>query len=57
MSNQEWFRHFEEIDAEFPELSEDEKVTMAEERQIDEMASRADMIRDERKYEDKWPST
>jgi len=51
MSKWEWFRHFEEVDAEHPELSEDEKVTMAEERHVDEMAARADQIRDEAKYE------
>jgi len=49
MSKEDWFRHFEEIDAEHPELSDDEKSEMASEAQRDEMADRADLISDERK--------
>jgi len=50
MSKEDWFRHFERLDAEHPGLSEEELSDMASDAQIDEMADRADMIKDERKH-------
>lgn len=50
MSKAEWLRHYEEVKAEFPDLGYDEQVALTEERHIDEMASRADALADERKY-------
>jgi len=51
MSKADWFRHFEEIDAEHPHLSDEEMCELAQESMIDEMASRADALRDDAKYE------
>lgn len=48
MSRDNWFEHFERLDAEHPEKSDDELSEMATEAQVDEMADRADQINDER---------
>lgn len=49
MSKESWFRHFEQLEAEFPEESDDKLCEMAREREIDEMADQADMMVDRAK--------
>jgi len=51
MSKEAWFRHLEDIDAEHPELTEEEAGDMAQERLADEWAAQADQLKDELKYE------
>lgn len=53
MSKENWFAHFERLDAEHPELGDDELSEMASEAQRDEFADRADQINDERWIEKK----
>ncbi len=56
MSSDNWFAHFERLDAEYPDKSDEELSEMASEAQVDEMADRADMLNDERWIEDKLDS-
>lgn len=55
MSKEAWFQHYEtlynEREAGEREGSDDELSELASEREIDEMASQADALRDEAKYE------
>ena len=47
MSSDAWFRQFERLDAEHPNLSEDELSEMAEQAVRDEYADRVDAAMDE----------
>ena len=49
MSKDDWFRHYERIEAERPELSEDTLADLAHEALADEMAADADRLKDEAK--------
>lgn len=49
---EEWFAHFERLEAEYPDATEDELFDMAEEALIDGMASAADAAHDARKHGD-----
>ena len=46
MSKEQWFRHYEALVSEFPEMGDDELSELAEERAKDERADRADYARD-----------
>ena len=46
MSSDQWFRHFENLTAEHPELSEDELSEMAEQAVRDDLADRVDAAMD-----------
>ena len=50
MSKEDWFRHYERIEAERPELSEDTLADLAHEALMDEMADAADAAKDREKY-------
>ena len=47
MSSEEWFQHFERLEAEHPEMSDEELDAAARDAQVDEWAARADMLHDE----------
>ncbi len=49
MSKEDWFRHYERIEAERPELSEDTLADLACEALADEMADQVDLLYDEAK--------
>ena len=49
VSKDSWFRHFEQLEAEHPDLSDDTLAEMAREREIDEMADQADLAVDQAK--------
>ena len=46
MGNDAWFAHFERLDAEHPEMDEDELSEMAEQAVRDEYADRVDAAMD-----------
>ena len=46
MSSEIWFAHFERLDAEHPELSEDELSELAEQAVRDDLADRVDAAMD-----------
>ena len=48
MSKADWFEKFEYLQAEHPDMTDEELSEMATERQRDEYAERADQINDER---------
>ena len=52
MSKQQWFDNFERILAENPYISDEQASELAEERTRDQMADRADRLRDEKKHGD-----
>ncbi len=52
MSKQAWFRIYEHELNEHPELSDEENADRADEKLTDQWADRADMLRDEAKYEE-----
>ena len=49
MNKEDWFAHYEEVLADHPELTEDEAVEMAFDRQRDAYAALANRINDEMK--------
>ena len=49
MNKESWFRCFEQLEAEFPEESDDKLAEMACAREVDEMADQADMLVDRAK--------
>lgn len=51
MSKEQWFQNFERIQAEHPELSDEEASEMASEKQREDFADRADQLKDEAKYD------
>ncbi len=48
MGSDAWFERFERIQAEHPEMSDDEASEAADEKLRDDYADRADQIKDER---------
>ena len=52
MASEQWFKHFERVLAEHPEIDDETASEMAEERVRDENADRADYAKDLRKYGD-----
>ena len=46
MGSEIWFRHFERLDAEHPELSEDQLSELAEQAVRDDLADRVDAAKD-----------
>lgn len=49
MSKEAWFANFEYLQAEHPDMSDEDLSEMASERLRDQYADRADQINDERK--------
>ena len=49
MNKEAWFKHFEQLEAEHPDLSDETLSDMAHEAMVDEMADKADMLKDEAK--------
>ena len=45
-----WFAHYERLEAEYPNATDDELCDMAEEALIDGLADAADFAHDEAKY-------
>ncbi len=52
MSKQDWFEKFERVQAERPELSDEDASELAYQRQREEFADRADRLKDEKKHGD-----
>lgn len=52
MSKEDWFRNFERLVAEHPELSDEDLSKMASSRQRDAYIELADRLKDERKHRD-----
>ena len=48
MGSDAWFANFERIQAEHPEMSDEEACEAAEQKQRDDYADRADQLSDER---------
>ena len=46
MSRDQWLRHYEELEAEFPEMDDCERSELADERARDERADLADYAHD-----------
>ncbi len=57
MGSDNWFRHFEALLTEHPELDDDKLSEMATEAERDEYADRADQIYDERWIRNKLNET
>ncbi len=55
MSKEDWFAHYEEVLADHPEMTEDEAVAMAFDRQRDAYAAAVDHAKDEAR--DQWRRT
>lgn len=51
MSKEAWFQNFERLEAEYPELSDEDLSELASQRQREEFADRADLLKDEAKHE------
>ena len=51
MSKEAWFREFERLEAEHPDMADDELSDMAHEALVDRIAAKADQLVDEAKYE------
>ena len=51
MSKEQWFKHFEDLLAEFPDKDDDELSEKAEVRARDERADLADYAKDNAKYD------
>ena len=49
MSKEQWFENFERLEAEYPNLSDEDLSEMASERQRQDFAERADRLKDEGK--------
>lgn len=56
MSKEEWFRNFEQREAEHPELDDEQLSDLAMQDTIDQAADQADMLVDAAK-EEGWPTT
>jgi len=52
MNKQQWFENFERVLAENPEMSDEQAAEEAQEMEIDQMADRADRLKDEKKHGD-----
>ena len=50
MSRDQWFEKFERIQAERPELSDEDASELAYQQQREDFGEKADRLKDERKY-------
>ncbi len=57
MNKEEWFEHFERIEAEHPKLSGERVADLAREAQQGRYSTLVDQLMDERKYNPKEPES
>jgi len=53
MSKEQWFQNYERVLAENPSISDERAADMARDQQVDQMADRADRLKDEKKHGDR----
>jgi hypothetical protein len=51
MSKEEWFRHYERLEAEHPDATDEELSDLAFESMTDQLSATADALKDAAKYE------